>query len=359
VAALLSWSWLLLGVLVIIFAFCFCIHFWLPWLLVAFLAGILTAVAWCNRGCGPRFLARAYHALNPAKLKGICQSPRFIFCSTDVIFGVLWSMTRGDVGDYQVGYAPTPDSFNVADAVAASSCFPPVFFPTPMRPNNLDYKKGKYQPDEKRKEWARKICLTDGGVYDNLGLEPLWQTDGAQILVCDGGGPLPVVSQKLVISLIQRYTSIIQNQALALRKRMLIDKFDRKVMTGTYWGMASAVERYLIGTQSAVSPFQGYSEAFVEKWIAPIRTDLAYFSPEEVGILMNHGYTLAEAAIQTHCQELIKTQSPFKAPFPGLMAESTAQEYLKDSHKLFVFSRLPQSWRGRQWYLDKLDSYTR
>jgi NTE family protein len=321
-------------------------------------------------------LARSYRKIHPGNLadveKGLTPNPLdFIFCSTDVVFGVNWMMRRESIGDYLLGRTRMDKvmekgGFMVASAVAASSCFPPCFFPTSMRPKALPYNapKGKYQPDEARNKWRKRIKLTDGGVYDNLGVEPLWKNGKYDLLVSDGGGPLPVASQSYVFQLIARYIAIIQNQAIGLRKRMLIGKFNNQELNGTYWGLSSVVKSYQdSATRRGLTtlPLQGYEPDFVKQWISPIRTDLSYFSPEEVGILINHGYSVADAAIQVHYSgRSSNPNAAFKWPFPGLVEPAAKpedlREYLKRSDKLPIFP-IFRSFRSRAWYFNRLSSY--
>ena len=76
-------------------------------------------------------LANAYnkHLTLGKKLTEISDAPKHVFCSTDLAYGVNWTFKKAQCGDYQAGFMPTPDDWLVSTAVAASSCFPPVFKP--------------------------------------------------------------------------------------------------------------------------------------------------------------------------------------------------------------------------------------
>src|SRR5205823_694342 len=75
-------------------------------------------------------LAASYERrLTRLRLADLPSQPAFVFCATDLTFGCNWEFRKTWVGDYLAGYArPAPD-WSVARAVAASSCFPPVFDP--------------------------------------------------------------------------------------------------------------------------------------------------------------------------------------------------------------------------------------
>lgn len=137
------------------------------------------------------------------------------------------------MGDYQAGYMKPPADWPLARAVAASACFPPIFnpLPVPLQPKDLT---GGLEPHgPKRDECVSDLRLTDGGNYDNLGLEPIWKNH-AVVLVSDGGGTFDLESDRNLIWRIKRYTAIIDNQARALRKRWLISNFILGEMRGAY-----------------------------------------------------------------------------------------------------------------------------
>jgi NTE family protein len=72
------------------------------------------------------------------------------------------------------GYG-SPGEWTVARAVAASACFPPLFDPmnAHARPQALT---GGSSPEGPERDAAiRGLRLSDGGLYDNLGLEPVWK----------------------------------------------------------------------------------------------------------------------------------------------------------------------------------------
>jgi NTE family protein len=204
-------------------------------------------------------------------------------------FGVDWTFRKEQMGDYQAGYVtPTPADWPLARSVAASSCFPPVFDPLPVPFAAARYKGGMAKGPAADAARAG-IRLSDGGVYDNLGLEPIWK-DHAIVLASDGGSVFDFEADKNFFVRVQRYVSIQGNQALALRKRWLISNFLAGVMEGTYWGIGSVTANY--GPKAPV----GYPEDICAL-IAAIRTDLDRFSEAEKAILENHGYLLAEAAL--------------------------------------------------------------
>jgi NTE family protein len=254
-------------------------------------------------------LAKQYdqHLTNGKLLKDIPPAPIHIFCSTDLAYGVNWMFKKQECGDWRVGFQNTPADWSVATAVAASSCFPPVFKPL-------------------RLKLGGEFTLSDGGVYDNLGLEPVWK-DHEIVLSSDGGALFHVGADTGFAWEIGRFISIPENQALALRKRWLVSNFVSGQLKGTYWGVGSSRSNY--GVEG------GYSADLASNFIAAIRTDLDSFSDAEASILENHGYWVADAAIQKHVPELLPQQiPPLTVPYPEWAGpEDKIKEALKGSSK--------------------------
>ena len=270
---------------------------------------------WEPAGAAPRRLERYYQEMvGQTALGDLLDRPRFIFCATNLFFANSWVCERGRIGDFMAGYVrPPPDDWTLARAIALSSCFPPIFDPAragldpklyskPMDPSGDDEVDVSEEEANKLDQARRLIELTDGGVYDNLGLEPVWKSY-ATILVSDGGKPM---QHRFVPAglRVMRYQQVINNQVLALRKRWLIDTFERAkrgvdddTFNGTYWGVMSATTRY------RKSVTHGYSKGLAVR-VANVRTDLNPFSPNEIAVLEKHGYELADVAVKTHAQQL-------------------------------------------------------
>ncbi len=274
---------------------------------------------------------------NGKALIGIPTTPLHVFCATDLAYGVNWMFKQAECGDYQVGFQPTPADWKLGTAVAASSCFPPVFKPMNLNLDPAKLQGGKVPPGPLRDKCVREITFSDGGVYDNLGLEPIWK-DHDCVLASDGGALFPVGGDTGFPWEIGRYISIPENQALAVRKRWLISNFIARQtsgpnygINGTYWGIGGTCFDYGIN--------QGYSEDLAKNYIGAIRTDLDSFSEAEASVLENHGYWLADAAIRKHVPQLVPPpMPPLTIPNPDWPAsdESKIKDALRDSRKRTV-----------------------
>jgi len=282
-----------------------------------------------NTSAGVQGLMAGYAArLSPATLAALPERPRFVFCATDLCHGVNFVFERERVGDYRLGYlSPPPADWQVARAVAASSCFPPIFNPLPV-----DVDVGRFKRGRGERIADADVRLSDGGLYDNLGLEPVWK-DHRTVLVSDGGAVFASASDGGLLARISRYVDIVDHQALALRKRWLISNFLGGTMAGAYWGIGSATGSYAAGGA-------GYSKELAADVIAAMRTDLDAFSTAEAAVLENHGYTLAAAAVTTHLAHLAAPDAPAAAlPHPDWADEARVRAALAGSWKRKLLGR--------------------
>jgi NTE family protein len=163
-------------------------------------------------------LARSYdeHLFHGQKLSDLSGGPRLYLNATNLATGNLFSFVTGggastEIGEYELGFH-TAD-YSVALAVAASSSFPPIF--PPLRVDAAAYPSAGVD----------YVTLTDGGVYDNLGVNPLVSDRNAldYAIVSDGGKPFaiteaPTESGAIVL---REAISILMEQVRGLQFRNL------------------------------------------------------------------------------------------------------------------------------------------
>jgi NTE family protein len=246
------------------------------------------------------------------------KTPRFLFYATSLQTGSSVRIERKRLADYRIGEIPNPD-LSVARVVAASSAFPPI-----LSPVQLELDPTKWQPLPgaflfDREEFKRTLLLTDGGVYDNMGLEAIWDRCGT-VLVSDAGAPLnaevnpPTDWTRQAI----RVLDIVTEQTRALRRRTLMQSFQQSQeegrtedappkRRGTYWGIRTKIEAYEVA-----HPLTGDNEN--TSALQHIRTRLNEFTPTEQGQLINWGYALADAAMLKYVD--IANEAPAEWPIP-------------------------------------------
>jgi NTE family protein len=227
-----------------------------------------------------------------ATLQDLPDHPRFVINATNVQSGALWRFSKPFMGDWKVGLVRNP-SIELAVAVGASSAFPPV-----LSPLSLDLDPGEFEPGTgaglQQPPYTTHVVLTDGGVYDNLGLETAWKTY-TQILVSDGGGhmaPEPSPHTDWARHAL-RINDLIDNQVRDLRQRQLIDSFRRGVRQGTYWATRSDMAKYA-GPGTLPCPFEQTQE------LADVPTRLSAIDDLVQQRLINWGYAICDAAMRKH-----------------------------------------------------------
>jgi NTE family protein len=287
--------------------------------------------------------------LTKLHLSQLPQLPEYLFCATDMTFGVNWVFSRARVGSYRTGYifpngnSPIAKEMTVAKAITASACFPPVL--GPMRIINPQKTLLSSLPnDVNPPNGPETIALTDGGVYDNMAIEPVWKK-AATILVSDCGAPFGFVEGRPPWRSLLRYSEVLSRQTQSLRIRALQGIWKRegalRPCDGARWHLASG--------KSAKSPewSEGYTSDLAENCIAAIRTDMDNFSEGEMCVLENHGYFNADYQIRHELSSLLTSEWPKPAaPHAGWMDEDRVRVALTDSHRRFVPRRLMKALFG-------------
>ena len=214
-----------------------------------------------------------------------------MFNATNVQSGVLVRFSRPYIWDYRVGKVPHP-TVGMAETVAASSAFPPV-----LSPAVLSFPSGSFAPDTgkdlQRPPYTTRMVLSDGGVYDNLGLETAWKQFGT-ILVSDAGGkmqPDPKPSRFWGTHAV-RVLNIIDNQVRSLRYRELMDRYRTDELDGAYWGIGTDIGEYEV--PSLPCPMARTSE------LARVETRLKSTPRPLCERLVNWGYAVCDAAMRRY-----------------------------------------------------------
>ncbi|HUK57457.1 MAG TPA: patatin-like phospholipase family protein [Nitrospiria bacterium] len=235
------------------------------------------------------------------------DAPLFIFNATNLATGVDFRFSRFYAGDYRIGLIKNP-SFRVSLAVAASSAFPPYLSPVVVDADPASFTKTEGADLYDEAAYRRRLVLTDGGVYDNLGLETVWNRCQT-LLVSDAGMPFETGAGPRTNWYGQtlRTFDITANQARSLRKRALAYEYQFGYRNGAYWGIHTEFKGYNFPGGLLVS-------AEVMKELAKIRTRLNPFTEEEQCRLINWGYAVCDLRMRRY---LVK-DSPHlpKWPYP-------------------------------------------
>lgn len=257
-------------------------------------------------------LAAAYDRalFHGATLQDLPDAPRFVINATSVQSGALWRFMKPYMRDWRVGEVKSP-RVRLADAVAASSAFPPV-----LSPFQLTLDPASFTPNSgeelQRPPFTTKAVLSDGGVYDNLGLETAWKRYDT-ILVSDAGGRLaPDESPKVNwLQHILRVIDVIDDQVRALRTRQVVDSYVARERKGTYWGIRSDISHYKLA-----DPLRCPIER--TRVLANTPTRLAKMAPLLQERLINWGYAICDTALRRHVDPGLPRPADFPYPSAGV-----------------------------------------
>jgi NTE family protein len=249
------------------------------------------------------------HLFKNVSLRALPDTPRFVFNATNLQTGRSFRFSKPYVGDYRIGLIRDAD-LPLSLAVTASSAFPPVLSPVILK-NLPAFTKVEGADLHGDPRYTETIRLSDGGVYDNLGLETVWNRYDT-VLVSDAGAPFKIEEDVRTDWLSQARTAldIATDQSRALRKRAVIADFQANQRKGAYWGIDTRIANYPLADRLPCR-----DEIVLP--LAAIRTRLDPFSDEEQGRLINWGYALCDAALRSHAAALAPgAQRPAQWPVP-------------------------------------------
>jgi NTE family protein len=203
----------------------------------------------------------------------------------------------------------------LARAVAASSAFPPVLSPCDLRLKDSDFTPNSGM-DLQRPPFTTKVVLTDGGVYDNMGLETVWKSYKT-VLVSDAGGKMQAEEEpkRDWAQHAYRVLNMIDSQVRALRTRQVIDSFklqatdpnSERARKGAYWGIRTDIADYPLA-----DPLPCPQARTME--LAGIATRLKRLDDLTQDRLINWGYAVCDAALRAHVNPALPRPAGF--PYP-------------------------------------------
>jgi len=214
--------------------------------------------------------------------------PQFVFTATNLQDGSLWWFFR-----QQGPHGRIP----LATAVAASSAFPPMLSPVVIEdPHRAD----------------RKIVLSDAGVYDNLGLDPI-ENQRATVLVSDAGKKMKREEhpkRNWPMQLL-RVLTVMDNQVRELRTGSLLKAYQDKQFAGTYWATYSNIENFELPDALPAPVEQTLA-------LAVTKTRLTKTSEKVQDQLINWGYAACDAGMRKWVDPAAVAPKAFPYPDSGV-----------------------------------------
>ncbi|MCW3064682.1 MAG: putative patatin [Solirubrobacterales bacterium] len=254
-------------------------------------------------------VASAYrrHLVGERTLQDLPDHPRFVFNATNLGSGALWRFSKPYMADWRVGTIREP-TLPLASAVAASSAFPPV-----LSPFTLDLRDAAWDTVEgnelTRQEFRDRVVLSDGGIYDNLGLETVWKKC-ATVLVSDAGGHTPDEDDPPADWIRQsvRILHVLDKQVRDLRKRQVQAGFADGLRRGAYWGIR--------GEHPADAPLLCPSVHTLR--LADLPTRLKALDDVVQERLINWGYAACDATLRRYVDPSLPAPAAFPYPDAGV-----------------------------------------
>ena len=259
---------------------------------------------------GVNILASHYqrHILGKTTLQDLPDHPEFVFNAAHLETGRNWIFCKKLMRTYKLGIIDQPDT-KMSLVVAASSAFPPAFSPVVLRLDPNDFRRSEFAELFERVDLKRKVSLTDGGVYDNLGVHAIRDSD--TLLISDASNPLEANGGRSVLRALshrsKRPIEIAVEQTKALRRHAIVTQLERREKQGALWTIGTRLGRYPLESPFAV---KGEWRSKLEA----IRTRLNSFSDQEKGWLINWGYLQCDLAIRSYY--LPCADPPRILPFP-------------------------------------------
>lgn len=243
------------------------------------------------------------------------EGPRFIVTAANLQSGALWRFSRPYAGDWKVGRIGNP-TISIASAVAASSAFPPFLSPAVLKFDGSSYIPGSGEGLQ-HPPFTTRVVLSDGGVYDNLGLEPVWKRYKT-VLVSDGGGKMEPEKDPARDwpRHMLKVLGVIDTQVRNLRKHQVIGSYllpenDSQHRNGAYWGIRTDIANYDL-PDALPCP---HEKTMV---LARIPTRLQRLPDSLQEQLINWGYAVCDAAMRKHVDRLLENPPAFPYPSSGV-----------------------------------------
>jgi predicted acylesterase/phospholipase RssA len=209
--------------------------------------------------------------------------PTFHFLTTNFNTGELCSFSRKDfettrrMGGNSSTDSTSADSVPLAFAVAASSSFPPMFPPVRLTPQRLGFPANP--------EFASPIDLSDGGVYDNFGIEKFRIAARGEaapdvLIVSHAGGSFDAAPGK-------RY------RWMMARNIRASDIMMRRVGDASLEAAQAVAGSGYALVRIGATVDDGTLDETTQQLLRLVRTDLDRFAPNIAQRLIDHGYRIA------------------------------------------------------------------
>lgn len=239
------------------------------------------------------------------------MNPRWTINATCYETGKNWRFTADRMGDYKANYV-FKAQYPLADAVATSAAVPALIGPLKLKTKRYTWHKyGSKQEILPTQPLFSTLTLWDGGVYDNLGVEALYDSPKSKkpgnlredidfLFVSDCSKPLKVVDRKWILNIpfpgtLTRLVDIPMDQVRSVRARWMVPNF-RKNKNGGYLKAGKTISMLFEeeGIHVSCDPRKCLGWEEVQK-AATFPTTLRKLQKDEFRLLYRHGYETCSA----------------------------------------------------------------
>ena len=250
------------------------------------------------------------------KLRDLPKEPRWHINATSFESGKSWRFIPQGMGDYILNYTDDRD-FLLADAMAASAAYPGFIGPLTLRTKKYSWFKFSERKKEPILQNIKKIHLYDGGIYDNLGVEPIFKIQGENrypkncnfLIVSDASQRLGLYTPKFYRNLL-RLVYIALDQVRSLRSRILVTHFQENRNTGAYLNIGNTANYILSEAGMPEEEINVLARNSLSQddaiTAAKMKTTLRQLTEEEFDQLYRHGWEVADYTLLSRCPTLFQ-----------------------------------------------------
>ncbi|WP_434733872.1 patatin-like phospholipase family protein [Rhizobium sp. YTUHZ044] len=277
----------------------------------SFLKGVFNPFSSAADEAAKLYERHLFHGKSPS-LRELPSSPWFVFCASNLSTGSLFRMSNRYIADYRIGLSFHP-TLSLATAVAASAAFPPVLSPLRLDLSQFSWEREKLDDTVGEPVAPGRAILSDGGVYDNHGIEPALKRCDC-LLVSDAGAPWRSSSRGYwnYLSQLKRVLDTTDNQVRSLRRRDLIGGFKAATQAdklglddlaksalrarthGVYWSIDSK--------DAELKPYASYTLPPSSVVPSEVGTYLHFLGARETEHLTNWGHYVCDAMLNRFYQ---------------------------------------------------------
>jgi len=260
-------------------------------------------------------------------LSELPENPHWMINTTCVETGKNWRFSRSEMGDWVFGKHYEPP-YDIATVAAASAAVPYALGGLSFKlPNDgwFETDPGTGKPIKEKEPPLHTVRLWDGGVYENLGIEPLYKPgrnaiDCDDVIVSDASGSIPTLIVKGVFgnlfggSLITpRLFDISSDQIRSLRSRMFIEAIVGGRTKGSLIRMGNSSSTIFrkagVHVDEHELPNRLNDNDANKAWNTP--THLRAFHVNQFDLIARHGFECADATLTAHRKDISDRSIPW------------------------------------------------